>query len=132
MNMIESMKSSFIEFLLFTEGRSRRTDYWFYYFVSIIVCIIFKLAFNDTKSDLWNYLILAAIWPVAAPPFSILLLLFQLRRLHDINKSGWNYLWNYLPIVGPILLIVWCCRRGTVGDNRFGPDPLAPALAEAR
>lgn len=24
-----------------------------------------------------------------------------------------------------VLLIVWHCTRGTVGDNRFGPDPLA-------
>ena len=130
MNMIDSIKSLFIEFLLYTEGRSRRTEYWFYYFISFILCFFYKLAFHDTKSELWDYLILAAIWPGAAPT-SVVILFFQLRRLHDINKSGWNYLWNYLPIVGPIILIVWCSRRGTAGDNRFGPDPLAPAPVEA-
>lgn len=25
-----------------------------------------------------------------------------------------------------LLLLVWFCRRGTDGPNRFGPDPLAP------
>ena len=28
-------------------------------------------------------------------------------------------------LIGSIILIVWFCRRGTVGENRFGPDPLA-------
>ncbi|MCR5140082.1 MAG: DUF805 domain-containing protein [Bacteroidaceae bacterium] len=24
-----------------------------------------------------------------------------------------------------ILLLVWCCQRGTIGYNKYGPDPLA-------
>ena len=24
-----------------------------------------------------------------------------------------------------IVLLVWCCKRGTLGPNRYGPDPLA-------
>lgn len=28
-------------------------------------------------------------------------------------------------VVYSIVLLVWFCQRGTVGDNRFGPDPLA-------
>ncbi len=59
------------------------------------------------------------------------MLAVQVRRLHDIDKSGWNILWFIIPLVGFILTIVWYCRRGTVGDNRFGPDPLAPAVPEA-
>lgn len=29
-----------------------------------------------------------------------------------------------------VLLLVWLCSRGTVGANRFGPDPLAPEHGE--
>ena len=55
----------------------------------------------------------------------------QVRRLHDIDKEGRDFFVLLLPIVGPIFLFMWCCRRGTVGDNRYGPDPLAPAVPEA-
>lgn len=47
------------------------------------------------------------------------------RRLHDRNKSAWWLLLILIPIIGWIILFVWLyCLRGTVGDNRFGPDPL--------
>ena len=55
----------------------------------------------------------------------------QVRRLHDIDKEGRDFFVLLLPIVAPIFLFMWCCRRGTVGDNRYGPDPLAPAVPEA-
>ena len=38
------------------------------------------------------------------------------RRMHDINFSGW---WVLFPIVNIVLAV----RRGQRGDNRFGPDP---------
>lgn len=53
------------------------------------------------------------------------------RRLHDIDKEGGDFFVTILPIVGWVVLFVWLCRRGTVGDNRFGPDPLAPVVSEA-
>jgi uncharacterized membrane protein YhaH (DUF805 family) len=47
------------------------------------------------------------------------------RRLHDIDRTGWWYL-IVLTLIGVILLIIWACQRGTPGANRFGPDPLPP------
>jgi uncharacterized membrane protein YhaH (DUF805 family) len=38
------------------------------------------------------------------------------RRMHDINKRGWFAL---IPFYNLVLLFI----RGTVGPNRFGPDP---------
>ena len=49
----------------------------------------------------------------------------SVRRLHDIDRSGWWYWIVLIPIVGPIIFLVWTCMRGTSGDNEFGPDPLA-------
>jgi uncharacterized membrane protein YhaH (DUF805 family) len=46
-----------------------------------------------------------------------------IRRLHDIDRSGWWVLIT-LTIIGIILLLVWACMRGTPGSNRFGTDPL--------
>jgi hypothetical protein len=47
------------------------------------------------------------------------------RRLHDIDRSGWWILIGLIPLVGVILLLVWFASEGTHGPNRFGPDPLA-------
>ena len=33
---------------------------------------------------------------------------------------------NLLPVIGWIGLWVLFCFKGTEGENRFGPDPLAP------
>ena len=46
-----------------------------------------------------------------------------IRRLHDVDRSGWWYLIIFTGI-GIIPLLVWYCTKGTTGDNRFGKDPL--------
>ena len=45
------------------------------------------------------------------------------RRLHDVNMSGWWMLIAAIPLVNLILLVPFC-RGGTSGTNRFGDDPL--------
>ena len=47
------------------------------------------------------------------------------RRLHDVDRSGWWLLLAFVPLIGIIVLIVWWCTEGTRGPNRFGPDPKA-------
>jgi uncharacterized membrane protein YhaH (DUF805 family) len=46
-----------------------------------------------------------------------------IRRLHDLDKSGWFIFLGLIPLVGPIILLVFYCTEGTRGPNRFGPDP---------
>jgi len=49
-----------------------------------------------------------------------------IKRWHDRDKSGWWILITLIPIVGDIWsLIENGFLKGTTGDNRFGPDPLA-------
>ena len=45
------------------------------------------------------------------------------RRLHDINKSGWNILIGLIPLVGSIILIVWAFTDGDRFTNQYGDDP---------
>ena len=53
----------------------------------------------------------------------------QVRRLHDLDRTGW-WCWIVLvPLLGSILLLVWDCTPGTEGPNRYGADPLGPDLA---
>lgn len=48
----------------------------------------------------------------------------SVRRLHDLDRSGWWLLIALVPLIGAIVLLAWFCSRGIGGANRFGPDPL--------
>jgi uncharacterized membrane protein YhaH (DUF805 family) len=50
----------------------------------------------------------------------------QVRRLHDIDRSGWWLLLAFVPLIGALVLIVWFCTKGTQGYNRFGADYFRP------
>lgn len=52
-----------------------------------------------------------------------------IRRLHDTDRSGWWYLFALVPFIGPIIVLVWFCTRGTHGLNTYGSDPLGTDLA---
>ena len=47
-----------------------------------------------------------------------------IRRLHDVNRSGW-WVFIALTVVGLIPLFYWTICKGTDGSNKFGDDPLA-------
>jgi len=42
-----------------------------------------------------------------------------IRRLHDVNKSGWNLLW-YLTIIGTLYIFYLNILKGTDDDNKYG------------
>ena len=42
------------------------------------------------------------------------------RRLHDIDRSGWWYLLSLIPIIGILVLLYWYIQPGTEGPNQFG------------
>ena len=131
MNMLEAVTVVLRKYADFS-GRARRSEYWYSYLAYQLFTIVISAgfsAFQIYQIGLANiYVFLVALFAVGT---LLPMLAVQVRRLHDIDKSGWNIFWFIIPFVGFILMIVWYCRRGTVGDNRFGPDPLAPVVREA-
>jgi len=97
-------------------GRAARSEYWFwtlFVFLLWIVALLLDLTvlamFNTTGVPV---MIVLAILATLLPSLAV-----SARRLHDIDRSGW-----WAPLIVPAL--VWGFMRGTVGTNRFGPDPL--------
>jgi len=51
----------------------------------------------------------------------------QIKRWHDQDLTGWLWLINFTGI-GSLVTFVMCgFLRGTVGPNKYGPDPRDPA-----
>ena len=48
----------------------------------------------------------------------------QVRRLHDLNNSGWLFLLNLIPFVSYFFPFYIAFFPGTNGDNKYGPKPL--------
>ena len=47
----------------------------------------------------------------------------DVKRLHDVDKSGWLVVLLLIPIVNFILGLYMLFADGTVGPNRYGNDP---------
>lgn len=65
-----------------------------------------------------------AAWLVAITGLNALLCSFPVRRLHDLGDSGLGAIWTFIPFIGQAYWLKLTLRRGTVGYNRYGVDPL--------
>lgn len=51
--------------------------------------------------------------------------IFQgIKRMHDLDKPGAHILFLLVPFYNIYIGIILLFKRGTVGPNQFGPDPL--------
>ena len=104
-------------------GRSTRAEYWWWGLFSVVVS--FALFIADTltgNSSTFGWLggLLETLFTLATIIPSLAL---SVRRLHDINRTGWWLLLLFVLVIGWIVLIVWAIKRGDEGPNKYGPDP---------
>ena len=103
-------------------GRARRKEYWlfvlFNLIASIIIGVIAGVLAGATGVGAFSYLGPIYSLAVLIPGFAVLF-----RRLHDTGRSGWWWLIAFIPIIGWIVLIVFCCLDSQPGDNQYGPNP---------
>jgi uncharacterized membrane protein YhaH (DUF805 family) len=103
-------------------GRARRKEYWYFVLFNIIVAIVLSLIdlLLGTFSSASNIGLLSGIYGLAV---IIPTLAVTVRRLHDIDRTGWWILINLIPLIGTIVLLVFEVTPGMPGSNRFGSDP---------
>jgi uncharacterized membrane protein YhaH (DUF805 family) len=65
----------------------------------------------------------SGIYPIYSLAILLPSIAVGVRRLHDINKSGWMLLIAFIPLIGWIWLIILTATEGTKGDNEYGSDP---------
>lgn len=120
-SMFDWWKKVFIENYANFEGRARRSEYWYFVLFNFLVTFaawILSFLFIFFGGFLLWFVIWGFSLATIIPNLAV-----QVRRLHDVGKSGWTILFVLIPIVGPILLLVYYCTEGDRGDNEYGPDP---------
>jgi uncharacterized membrane protein YhaH (DUF805 family) len=143
-----------MDFLFGFQGRINRAKYWLFVLISLIVGILLSAltyVFQTIGLGMIG-IIIAVIVDIA---FFVAGIAVGIKRLHDRDKSGWWLLVFYLLpgilfgvgaglamttgrggismilSLAAFALLIWAfvelaCLRGTVGQNRYGPDPLWP------
>ena len=142
MNFFDSIISGYWRCLDFN-GRSSRSEFWWFFLFSILFCLlIMNLSADSLENQLLNmneenfystffnssigYAILITAFPQIA---------LSIRRFHDVGKSGWWYaVLQIVPIFLPQSLsflslftlfayIYFMCEAG-MQKNQYGDNPL--------
>lgn len=106
------------------EGRLRRIHYFLYLLCGGLIFTFAYLIIGVGLGALFGSMTLPIILLI---PFFVAYIWFCLavavKRLHDLNKSGWYYLICLIPIVNFFWGLYMLFGDGTVGPNNYGPDP---------
>jgi len=113
MSFIDATKSGIGKSFTFS-GRSSRSEYWWWILAGIlfqIICAIIAVLGNVAVT---------AIFPIllVIPTTTMIV-----RRLHDLEKSGWWFLIVLIPLVGILYLIYLFIQEGDMNENIYGPVP---------
>ncbi|WP_139957594.1 DUF805 domain-containing protein [Flavicella sediminum] len=109
-------------------GRARRKEYWMYALFQILILLAFSTfmgildlpeesIFSTLLSSLLGLYFLGSIVPTIS---------LAVRRMHDIDKTGSHVLIYFIPFIGSIWFLILTIKEGTVGKNKYGPDPKKP------
>ena len=85
-------------------GRASRSEYWYFTLFTFIAVIISSIIGGIMGSDLLGY---AAQIALFIPGISV-----SVRRMHDVDKSGWF-------VLVPIYSFSLAVTPSTIGPNRF-------------
>ena len=123
MDFITSIKTCFTKYVDFN-GRASRSEFWYFSLFIVVISICAEIIDASLAGqEFWSDRELGPVWWV----FNVLIFLPEIavgiRRLHDINKSGWWTLVSF-TIIGIIPLFYWYTREGDHSSNNFGNPSL--------
>ncbi len=125
-----------LAFMLSPSGRIGRGKWWLAQLVNTVIIIGFIVLVSfqfsgDNVSSILSDSPNPSIDPMFAVEFLAVALFLvwmtfciNVKRYHDRGKSGWWYLIQFIPIVGPIWAFIelgFCA--GDDGDNEYGDGP---------
>jgi uncharacterized membrane protein YhaH (DUF805 family) len=98
------------------QGRARRKEYWMFFLFNFLITML--LSIIEVMLGLGG--ILSGIYGlfVLLPSIAV-----NVRRLHDIGRTGWWMLLSFIPVVGLIVLLIFAALDSQPGENKYGPNP---------
>ena len=103
MNFVDAIRICFKKYADF-RGCAARPEFWWW----ILFTFVGSVAFEAIGQQ-WSFAFAVA---TCLPGSAV-----TARRLHDTDRSGWLQLLALIPIIGWILLIIWCAEAGK--SNRY-------------
>ena len=99
------------------KGRASKWEYWGGSLGFLIAAFLglFLISFIS-ESLAWICVAIFYLWGIIAGLSS------NIRRLHDVGKSGWNLLWSLTGIGGFYLLYLYV-QPSQQQENDWGPPP---------
>jgi uncharacterized membrane protein YhaH (DUF805 family) len=98
-------------------GRAGRQEYWYFVLFNILAYILLSIVagvIGKIGASLLSLYAVAVFLPGLAA---------SIRRLHDTNRSGWWLLISAIPLVGPIVVLVFLAQESHAIENQYGPIP---------
>lgn len=103
-------------------GRARRKEFWsfflFNFSITLVLGIIDISMSGLSQKITFGLLSLIYVLAVLLPSLGV-----SVRRLHDIDRSGWWLLVGLIPLVGHVVLLLFCVKDSHPGYNPYGASP---------
>jgi uncharacterized membrane protein YhaH (DUF805 family) len=99
-------------------GRARRTEFWMFVLINFIIDAVLQILWSATGNVALEVIYYLYALAVLIPGIAV-----TVRRLHDTGRSGGWWFIGLIPIVGWIILIVFCAQDSQPGPNQYGPNP---------
>ena len=98
------------------EGRARRKEYWMFYLWHLIIAVALYVLESIAGSG--GFILTFYQFAVLLPSIAV-----SVRRLHDTGRSGWWLLIGFIPVIGPIVFLVFMLQDGYPMANQYGANP---------
>ncbi len=90
-------------------------QYWLYWVIPIsiflLTCYYLKNQGYSLPTNTIRIINILMLWPIIAT---------SVKRLHDLNKSGWWFLYHLIPFVGSLFLEIFLSfTPGTKEKNKY-------------
>ena len=122
MNFQDSITNCFYNYGVIN-GRATRSEYWYWVLfvslVSVFALIIDVSLLGSSIDD--EFTPLNSIWSLVVfiPGITV-----TVRRLHDVNRSGW-WIFIIFTVIGIIPYFYWLVKGSDATENSFGPSSLS-------
>ncbi len=103
-------------------GRASREEYWMFVLFNFLISLLFFLIdiLLGTMNNILFVGILSSFYSIGVmvPSWAV-----TVRRLHDVGKSGFFILIEFVPIIGSFWLLLTLIKNGDEGSNIYGENP---------